>query len=102
MSKLLRDEARRNFPPKSWAPSKAKIEMKRSKRRRRLLIEDIEPNRELTSKDMDLQYLEIRKGFTYKYRAFWKVKCCQSIFLMYSSDILRSLKFTLDFRYFLP
>lgn len=84
VSKLLRDEARRNFPPKSWAPSKAKIEMKRSKRRRRLLIEDIEPNRELTSKDMDLQYLEIRKGFTYKYRAFWKVKCCQSIFLMYS------------------
>ena len=39
------------------------MEMKRSKRRRRLFIEDIEPNRELTSNDMDLQYLVIINGF---------------------------------------
>ena len=63
VSKLLRDEAWRNFPPKSWAPSKAKMEMKRSKRRSRLFIEDIEPNRELTRSDMDRQYLVIINGF---------------------------------------
>lgn len=39
------------------------MEMKRSKRRSRLFIEDIEPNRELTSSDMDLQYLVIINGF---------------------------------------
>lgn len=39
------------------------MEMKRSKRRRRLFIEDIEPNRELTRSDMDRQYLVIINGF---------------------------------------
>ena len=39
------------------------MEMKRSKRRRRLFIEDIEPSRELTSNDMDFQYLGIMNGF---------------------------------------
>ena len=39
------------------------MEMKRSKRRSRLFIEDIEPNRELTRSDMDRQYLVIINGF---------------------------------------
>ena len=39
------------------------MEMKRSKRRRRLFIEDIERNRELTRSDMDRQYLVIINGF---------------------------------------
>ena len=39
------------------------MEMKRSKRSRRLFIEDIEPNRELTRSDMDRQYLVIINGF---------------------------------------
>ena len=57
VSKLLRDEEERNFPPKSWAPSRAKMEMNRRSRMRRLQMEDMEPMRELTSKDIDLQYL---------------------------------------------
>ena len=57
MSKLLRLEEARNFPPKSWAPSRANIDMKSKRRRSRLLIEDMLPSKELTSSDMDLQYL---------------------------------------------
>ena len=57
VSKLLRLEQVRNFPPKSWAPSRAKIDMNSKRRRRRLLMEDMLPIRELTSRDMDLQYL---------------------------------------------
>ena len=57
VSKLLRLERLRNFPPKSWAPRRANIEMKSKRSRRRLLIDDMLPSRELTSRDMDLQYL---------------------------------------------
>ena len=57
MSKLLRLEEARNLPPKSWAPSRANIDMKSKRRRSRLLIEDMLPSKELTSSDMDLQYL---------------------------------------------
>ena len=59
VSKLLRLEAVRNLPPKSWAPSRANIEIKRRRSRSRLLILDILPSREFTRRDIDLQYLHI-------------------------------------------
>ena len=57
VSKLLRLEEIKNFPPKSWAPNRAKIDMNSKRRSRRLIIEDMLPIRELTSRDIDLQYL---------------------------------------------
>ena len=57
VSKLLRLEAFTNFAPNNWAPSKAKMEMKSKRRRRRLLIEDMLAKREFTRRDIDLQYL---------------------------------------------
>ena len=70
VSKLLRLEAVRNLPPKSWAPSRANIEIKRRRSRRRLLILDILPSREFTRRDIDLQYLhtatQLQKSFLSK------------------------------------
>ena len=58
MSKLLRDEGLRNVPPNNCAPNRANMEMKSNRSNRRLLMEDMEPSRELTNRDIDLQYLE--------------------------------------------
>ena len=51
-----------NFPPKSWAPSMANMEMKRIRRTRSETMEDMESRRDLTRRDMELQYLrEVRR-----------------------------------------
>ena len=56
-SNLERLEGGWNLPPKSWVPSIEKIDMKRMRRTRRDTMEDMESRRDLTRRDMDLQYL---------------------------------------------
>ena len=56
-SNLERLEGGWNLPPKSWVPSMEKMEMKRIRRTRRETMADMESRRDLTSRDIDLQYL---------------------------------------------
>jgi len=48
-----------NFPPKSWAPSMANMEMKRIRRTRSETMADMESRSDLTRRDMELQYLRM-------------------------------------------
>ena len=56
-SNLERLEGGWNLPPNSWVPSMEKMEMKRIRRTRRETMADMESRRDLTSRDIDLQYL---------------------------------------------
>ena len=62
VSKLLLEEGWRNFPPNSWAPRRAKMEMNSNRSNSKLLMEDMLPSKEFTNSDIDLQYLQ-RKLF---------------------------------------
>lgn len=70
-SNLERLEGGWNLPPKSWVPSIEKMDMKRMRRTRRDTMADMESRRDLTRRDMDLQYL--RKGVGIGWVGFWVI-----------------------------